>query len=95
MKKALTMTKHTKDSLIRAVAAETGLTQKDCKAVIEAATAHIGALPVGDSLTLAGFGKFTAKMSTARTGRNPATGGEIQIEPKRRLTFKASDSISN
>lgn len=82
------MTKHTKDSLIKAVAQRTGLTQKDCKAVIEETFALIGRLPVGDSQIIVGFGKFTAKRTKQRFGQNPATGETITIPERRSLVFK-------
>ena len=37
---------------------------------------------------LHGFGAFTVKESAARKGRNPQTGEEIQIEAKKRISFK-------
>lgn len=86
------MTKHTKDSLIKAVSMQTGLTQKDCKAVIEAAFSLIGSIPTGDSQIIAGFGKFTAKLNNARSGRNPKTGESIVIEERRALVFKEARS---
>ena len=39
---------------------------------------------------ISGFGNFTVKQKTARRGRNPQTGEEITITPRKVLTFKAS-----
>jgi integration host factor subunit alpha len=39
---------------------------------------------------ISGFGNFTVKQKTARRGRNPQTGEEITITPRKILTFKAS-----
>ena len=41
-------------------------------------------------LKIAGFGVFEVKEKHARRGRNPQTGEEITITPRRILTFKAS-----
>ena len=41
-------------------------------------------------LKIAGFGVFEVKEKHARRGRNPQTGDEITITPRRILTFKAS-----
>lgn len=40
-------------------------------------------------VTLRGFGTFKTKTTKARTGRNPQTGAEIQIESKEKVTFKS------
>lgn len=84
------MMKHTKDSLIKDVSSDTGLSQKACKAVIDAVFSNIAALPTGQSQIIAGFGRFSAEMTKARTVRNPATGETMQTTPRRRLTFKGS-----
>jgi integration host factor subunit alpha len=44
-------------------------------------------------LKVAGFGNFEVKEKQARRGRNPYTGEEITIEPRRVLTFKASQIL--
>jgi nucleoid DNA-binding protein len=38
------------------------------------------ALTKGDEVTIPGFGKFSAVQRAARTGRNPATGAELEIK---------------
>jgi integration host factor subunit alpha len=42
---------------------------------------------------ISGFGNFTVKQKAARRGRNPQTGEEITITPRRILTFKASQLL--
>jgi integration host factor subunit alpha len=44
---------------------------------------------------ITGFGNFTVKRKAARRGRNPQTGEEITITPRKILTFKASPVLKN
>ena len=43
-----------------------------------------------DKLMISGFGDFTIRNKKARRGRNPQTGSDIMISPRRILTFKPS-----
>lgn len=49
----------------------------------------------GDEVTLPGLGKFSVKDKAARTGRNPATGEEIQIPAKRVPHFSAAKALKD
>lgn len=44
----------------------------------------------GDDLLLSGFGKFSVKDKKERKGRNPQTGGELMLSPRRVVTFHPS-----
>ncbi len=46
-------------------------------------------------LKISGFGCFVVKEKKARRGRNPQTGDEITITPRKVLTFKASPVLKN
>ena len=39
------------------------------------------------------FGRFSIKTQRARVGRNPRTGGQIQIDTKKKIRFKASSTL--
>jgi len=43
-----------------------------------------------DKILVSGFGNFVIRNKRARRGRNPQTGGDIEINPRRILTFKPS-----
>lgn len=60
---------------------------KDALTLIERETATDGA-----SLVLKGFGTFKRKQSAAKVGRNPQTGGTVQIPAKSKLGFSPSPS---
>jgi len=50
-------------------------------------------LKKGDSLTLPGFGTFEVRERAGRTGRNPATGKELQISASRVAAFKLGAAL--
>jgi integration host factor subunit alpha len=47
----------------------------------------------GDTVKLARFGNFQVRSKTARVGRNPKTGEEVPITPRRVVTFKPSPML--
>ena len=50
-------------------------------------------LELGDPVKLTGFGNFELKMKNARPGRNPKTGKEVMISPRRVTTFKSGQKL--
>jgi len=72
-----------KDDLLRTIAEETGVTSKSCNEMLKAFTDTVmTAVAKGDKVSLIGFGNFHGVKREARIGRNPATGGEINIPAK-------------
>ncbi len=72
------------------------LTKGDARAIVDAVfTAITAAAAMGEEIALNGFGKFKVKDSPAREGRNPATGGTIQIAASKKLTFAAAKAIKD
>lgn len=47
-------------------------------------------LEEGEDVLISGFGKFCVKDKRARRGRNPHTGEDLMLEPRRVVTFKPS-----
>lgn len=69
-----------KGDLVKAIAADAGLTQKEAGLAFDAFIAAVGKeLKAGNKVVVPGFGTFEAKKRAARTGINPATKEEIQI----------------
>jgi integration host factor subunit alpha len=52
-----------------------------------------GTLAAGDEVKLTGFGTFTLRDKRQRIGRNPKTGVEVPITPRRVLGFRASQAM--
>ena len=50
-------------------------------------------LESGDDVLVSGFGKFCVNDKKARKGRNPATGEDLMLKPRRIVTFKCSGSL--
>ena len=82
----------TKAELINAVHEQSiGLSKKDVTDAVELVLATLKeTLAEGESIKLSGFGSFLVKMRGARKGRHLQTGKEINIEPRRVVTFKPS-----
>ena len=83
-----------KSELVSAIAAASGLSKVDSEKALNATTEAIKtALTKGESIQLIGFGTFSISERTARTGRNPQTGKEIQIAAKKVAKFKPGKAL--
>ena len=79
-----------KEELVKAVAANTKMSQKDTAEIIGATIEAIQkTVSKGKKVTLVGFGTFEARKRAARVGRNPQTGKEIKIDAKTVPAFSA------
>ena len=88
-KTAATPKAMSKTDLIADVAKQTGMSNKDAKAAVEAVTEAITrGLKKQGKVVLSGFGNFELKKRPKRKGRNPATGAEITIPAKTVLKFR-------
>ena len=73
---------------------EVGLSRADSAKIVEQILADMcGALSNGENVKISGFGTFVLRDKGERVGRNPKTGVEVPIAPRRVLTFRASQSI--
>jgi len=83
-----------KRDLVEKVSTEIGLTKaasgRAVSAIIDGIT---DALARGEKVTLVGFGNFRVMERKARRGRNPQTGGEIQIPGKKVPKFKPGRAL--
>ena len=85
-----------KAQLVEEVSGEAGLSNRETQKVIDAIIGTIGGtLAKGEKVTLAGFGTFGVRQRKARTGRNPQTGGTIQISAKRVAKFVPGKNLKN
>ena len=83
-----------KAQLIDAIADKAGLTKADSKKALEAFLATIAeSLKKDEKVALVGFGSFSVSERSARTGRNPQTGKEIQIAAKKVVKFRAGAEL--
>lgn len=81
----------TRMDLSEAVFHEVGLSRNDSAQLVESVLDHISdALVKGEQVKISSFGTFSVRQKTARVGRNPKTGEEVPINPRRVLTFRPS-----
>ncbi|MEB9421424.1 HU family DNA-binding protein [Bacillus cereus] len=78
-----------KTELTKVVAEKAELTQKDAAATQALLDTITNALANGDKVQILGFGTFEVRERSARTGRNPQTGEEMQIAASKAPAFKA------
>ena len=81
----------TRMDLSEAVFREVGLSRNESAQLVESVLQHISdALVDGDQVKISSFGTFSVRDKAARVGRNPKTGEEVPIAPRRVLTFRPS-----
>ena len=81
----------TRMGLSEAIFREVGLSRSDSAQLVDSALRHISdALVRGEDVKLASFGTFSTRNKQARVGRNPKTGEEAPIPPRKVLTFRPS-----
>ena len=85
-----------KQELIKKVAQDAELTQKQAAAALESMMDSVKeAVAAGDKVQLIGFGTFESKKRDARTGRNPRTGKAVKIEAAVLPVFKAGKAFKD
>jgi integration host factor subunit alpha len=73
---------------------QVGLSRADSSNMIESILNHMtNALVGGENVKISGFGTFVLRNKAERVGRNPKTGVEVPITPRRVLTFRASQGM--
>ncbi|ETX28364.1 integration host factor subunit alpha [Roseivivax isoporae] len=81
----------TRMDLSEAVFREVGLSRNESAELVEAVLGHMSdALVAGQQVKISSFGTFSVRDKAARVGRNPKTGEEVPIQPRRVLTFRPS-----
>ncbi len=81
----------TRMDLSEAVLRELGLSRNESADLVEAVLKHMSdALAAGDTVKISSFGTFAVRSKSARVGRNPKTGDEVPISPRRVLSFRPS-----
>ena len=87
----MTSTSVTRVDLYEAVYREVGLSRSQSLAMVELVLEEITAsLERGETVKLSSFGSFLVRKKKQRVGRNPRTGTEVPISPRRVIVFKPS-----
>ncbi len=86
----------TRAQLGEAVYQEVGLSRNESGELVEAVLQEISdALIRGEPVKISSFGSFTVRQKGQRVGRNPKTGDEVPILPRKVLVFRASHVLKS
>ena len=85
---------YTKSHLIREIVKTNGYSKQKSKQTAESLLEIIKrTLESGEDVLISGFGKFCVKDKRERLGRNPATGDDMMLRPRRVVTFQCSGKL--
>lgn len=84
----------TRADLADTINRKVGLSRAESLGMVEAILFRMcDALAKGENVKISGFGSFVLRDKNERVGRNPKTGIEVPITPRRVLTFRASQLL--
>lgn len=84
----------TRAELSEAVYQRVGLSRTESAALVELVLKELSdCLARGETVKLSSFGSFVVRSKGERVGRNPKTGVEVPIEPRRVMVFKPSNIL--
>ena len=86
----------TKADIVDSVSKQLGMTKNRSFEVVETMLGLIKkTIEDGEDILISGFGKFCVVEKRARKGRNPQTGTEMMLAPRRIVTFRCSGILKN
>ena len=86
----------TRADLAEAVVEKVGLPRNESQDLVELVLEEISdSLADGDAVKLSSFGSFGIRQKGERVGRNPKTGEEVPITPRRVLVFRPSNIMKD
>ena len=84
----------TKVQIVESVQNQTGFPKNKSSKIVETLLEIIkSTLTSGEDVLISGFGKFCAKEKKERKGRNPSTGEDMMLAPRKVVTFKCSGKL--
>jgi integration host factor subunit alpha len=84
----------TRAHLGEAVYQEVGLSRNESSELLESVLGYVSeALAKGESVKISSFGSFSVRQKGQRIGRNPKTGEEVPIMPRKVLVFRPSQVL--
>ena len=86
----------TRADLAQTINRKLGFSRAESLELVEAVLAKMSdALAAGENVKISGFGSFVLRDKKQRIGRNPKTGVEVPITPRRVMTFRASHKLKD
>ena len=84
----------TKANIVETLQTEIGFTRHQSSEIVESLLELIKSkLESGEDVLVSGFGKFCVQEKGQRRGRNPATGEDLMLAPRKVVTFKCSGKL--
>jgi integration host factor subunit alpha len=84
----------TKANIVDSIKDRLGFTRKQSIETVESLLEIMKkTMEQGEDVLISGFGKFCVKEKKERRGRNPATGDDLMLAPRRVVTFKCSGKL--
>jgi integration host factor subunit alpha len=84
----------TRADIAASINQQVGLSRNEAAGIVESILDHMtNALAEGENVKISGFGTFVLRDKAERVGRNPKTGVEVPILPRRVMTFRASQTM--
>ena len=84
----------TKIQIVESIRNQTGFTKNRSSELVETLLEVIKkTLKSGEDVLISNFGKFCVKHKKVRKGRNPATGEDLMLAPRKVVTFKCSGKL--
>jgi len=84
----------TKAQIVDTIQNHLGLSRKNSSDLVESLLEIMKkTLENGEDILISGFGKFCVKAKKERKGRNPATGDDMMLAPRKVVTFKCSGKL--
>jgi integration host factor subunit alpha len=84
----------TKVQIVNSIADQIGYPKNHSSEIVESLLEIIKkALESSDDVLISGFGKFCVKEKRERRGRNPSTGEDMMMKPRKVLTFRCSGNL--
>jgi len=84
----------TKKAIAKTVNQETGISFNQAYQLVENTLEIIkSTLASGEEILISGFGKFKVREKSARKGRNPQTGEDLMLKPRKVVTFSCSGKL--
>jgi integration host factor subunit alpha len=80
-----------KDNLVQTLYDQAGFSKQKARTTVQTVFELVKkALESGEDVLISGFGKFIVREKASRRGRNPATGQDLTLDPRRVIMFKCS-----
>jgi integration host factor subunit alpha len=84
----------TKIQIVESIHNQIGLPKNKFTEIVETLLEVIkNTLASGEDVLISNFGKFCVKEKAERKGRNPATGDDLMLEPRKVITFRCSGKL--